>query len=122
MRNRAPAFIEPLESRRLFSANADIVGDFTGAIVHGKTSFATTIDITIEDRHGLIVGTTAIRFSKHDAPIYSFVGRIIRDKIKIDIPTHSVSFVGTFDSATETITGVGTDSQGSGNFSATLED
>jgi hypothetical protein len=121
MRNRAPTFIEPLESRRHLSGTAYIVGDFAGAAVHGNTSFAVTIDITTEDRHGLIVGTAAIRFSKHDAPVYSFVGRVIRDKVTIDIPTHNVSFDGAVNTRTATISGIATDPQGSANFSAVLE-
>ena len=121
MRNRAPVFIEPLESRRLLSANAFIVGNFAGSVVHGKPAFAVTIDITTEDRHGLIVGTAAIRFSKHDAPVYSFVGRVLRDKITIDIPTHNVSFDGAVNTHTATMSGIAMDPQGSATFSAVLE-
>jgi hypothetical protein len=66
---------------------------------------ASTVVVTSEDRHGVIVGTFAIRFSKHDAPVYSYVGRIVHDTITINIPAHNSSINGTVNTRNATITG-----------------
>ena len=114
----AAACIEPLETRRMLSSGSvNVLGHYSGALTSSGKSYSIALDFTSESRRGVVTGTVAVRFSKHDTTTYSFTGRVVNSTVTASSTGHNSSFTGTVNTRRHTITGNVTATNASGTFS-----